>query len=59
MDDQNVNINPEDGFHIGCSGLHVSLNTGLNNIYSNRAFKKFGYIVESLVINNLKFSKAF
>jgi len=53
MDDQNVNINPEDGFHIGCSGLHVSLNTGLNNIYSNWAFKKFGYIIESLMINNL------
>jgi len=53
MDGQNVNINSDYGFRIGCSRLNVSLNTGLNKIYSNRAFKKFGYIVESLVINNL------
>lgn len=53
MDDQNVNVNTEYGFRIGCSGVNVFLNTGLNKIYSNRAFKKLGYIVESLVINNL------
>ena len=53
MDDQNVNVNPDDGFHITNPVLHVSLNTGLNKIYSHRAFKKFGYLVESLVINNL------